>query len=59
MSASQICIVATIVVYLVAMVLVGVYCSRKGAGGSSHEFYLGGRKLGPCGHSHECRSLAT
>ena len=44
MSASQICIVATIVVYLVAMVLVGVYCSRKGAGGSSHEFYLGGRK---------------
>lgn len=47
MSASQICIVATIVVYLVAMVLVGVYCSRKGAGGSSHEFYLGGRKLGP------------
>ena len=47
MSTSQICIVATIVVYLVAMVLVGVYCSRKGAGGSSHEFYLGGRKLGP------------
>ena len=47
MSASQICIVATIVVYLVAMVLVGVYCSRKGAGGNSHEFYLGGRKLGP------------
>ena len=47
MSASQICIIATIVVYLVAMVLVGVYCSRKGAGGSSHEFYLGGRKLGP------------
>ena len=47
MSASQICIIATIVVYLVAMVLVGVYCSRKGAGGSAHEFYLGGRKLGP------------
>ncbi len=30
MSTSQICILLTIVVYLVAMVLVGVYCSRKG-----------------------------
>lgn len=39
--------IATIVVYLVAMVLVGVYCSPKGGGSSSHEFYLGGRKLGP------------
>ena len=29
MSTSQICILLTIVVYLVAMVLVGVYCSRK------------------------------
>ena len=47
MSTSQICILLTIVVYLVAMVLVGVYCSRKGGGDSSNEFYLGGRKLGP------------
>lgn len=47
MSTSQLCIIATIVIYLVAMVLVGVYCSRKGGGSSSHEFYLGGRKLGP------------
>ena len=47
MTTSQFCIIATIVVYLVAMVLVGVYCSRKGGGSSSHEFYLGGRKLGP------------
>ena len=47
MTTSQICILLTIVVYLVAMVLVGVYCSRKGGGDSSNEFYLGGRKLGP------------
>ena len=40
MSTSQICILLTIVVYLVAMVLVGVYCSRKGGGDSSNEFYL-------------------
>lgn len=47
MTTPQLCIIATIVVYLVAMVLVGVYCSRKGGSSSSHEFYLGGRKLGP------------
>lgn len=47
MSTAQICIIATIVVYLVAMVLIGVYFSRKSTGGGSHEFYLGGRKLGP------------
>ena len=47
MTTSQLCIIATIVVYLVAMVLVGVYFSRKGGGASSSEFYLGGRKLGP------------
>ena len=47
MTIAQICIIATILVYLVAMVLVGVYFSRKGGSASSHEFYLGGRKLGP------------
>lgn len=47
MTTAQVCIIATIVVYLVAMVLVGVYFSRKGGSASSHEFYLGGRKLGP------------
>ena len=47
MTTSQVCIIAAIVIYLVAMVLVGVYFSRKGGGSSSHEFYLGGRKLGP------------
>lgn len=47
MTTPQLCIMATILVYLVAMVLVGVYCSRKGGSSNSHEFYLGGRKLGP------------
>lgn len=37
----------TILVYLVAMVLIGVYFGRKGSGENSNEFYLGGRRLGP------------
>lgn len=47
MTTSQICIIITIAVYLIAMVLVGVYFSKKGGGSNSGEFYLGGRKLGP------------
>lgn len=47
MTTAQICILAAIVIYLVAMVLVGVYFSRQGGGSSSNEFYLGGRRLGP------------
>lgn len=47
MTTAQICILAAIVIYLVAMVLVGVYFSRKGSGDSSDQFYLGGRGLGP------------
>ena len=47
MTVSQLCIVATIVIYLVAMVFIGVYYSRKGSGENTKEFYLGGRKLGP------------
>ena len=46
-----------IVIYLVAMVLVGVYCSRKGSGDSSNEFYLGGPEAGPHRHRHERRGL--
>ena len=45
MTTSQICIIITIAVYLIAMVLVGVYFSKKGGGSNSGEFYLGGRKL--------------
>lgn len=47
MTSAQIIILLTIAAYLVAMVLVGVYFSRKGSGDNSHEFYLGGRRLGP------------
>lgn len=46
MTTAQICIVATIVVYLIGMVIVGVIYSRKSSSGTG-DFYLGGRKLGP------------
>lgn len=35
----------TILVYLVAMVLIGIQCSKKNK--NTDDFYLGGRKLGP------------
>ena len=47
MTTAQFLIIATIVAYLTAMLLIGLYFSRKGAGGSSDEFYIGGRALGP------------
>lgn len=43
----QVGIWGAIIVYLVIMVYIGYYCSRKGSGDSAHDFYLGGRKLGP------------
>ncbi|MDD6239129.1 MAG: sodium/proline symporter, partial [Oscillospiraceae bacterium] len=45
MNTQNILIMATIVVYLVAMVIIGVICSKKNK--STDDFYLGGRKLGP------------
>lgn len=47
MTTAQFCILASIVIYLVATILVGVYYSRKGSGESSDQFFLGGRRLGP------------
>ena len=47
LESAQIIIIATIAIYLLSMVLVGVYFSKKGSSGSSDEFYLGGRKMGP------------
>ena len=47
MTSAQIIIVVTIVLYLAAMVFVGVYFGKKGSGSSSADFYLGGRKMGP------------
>ena len=47
MEGSQIMILVTVAVYLVAMLLIGVYFSRRGGSGSSDDFYLGSRSLGP------------
>lgn len=40
-------ILISILVYLVAMIWIGVYFSKPGDNDSADEFYLGGRKLGP------------
>ncbi|MDD3251731.1 MAG: sodium/proline symporter [Lachnospiraceae bacterium] len=47
MLSGQIGIVAAIIIYLLGMIYVGFYFSKKGSGNSADEFYLGGRKLGP------------
>ncbi len=47
MVSSQLMVAVIIAAYLVAMILIGVYYSKKGSGESSAQFYLGGRKLGP------------
>ena len=47
MTTAKICIILAIVIYLIVMVAVGVFYSRRGGGSTSGEFYLGGRKLGP------------
>ncbi len=45
MNSSQICIMIAISIYLVLMVAIGVYFSKKN--NDVGDFYLGGRKLGP------------
>lgn len=45
MSTSSICILIAILVYLIAVLIVGFHFARKNE--SSSDFYLGGRKLGP------------
>ena len=45
MTTAQIGISITIVVYLIGMLLIGVWCSKKN--NDTGDFYLGGRKLGP------------
>ena len=42
---TNICILATIIIYLVAMLLVGFAYSKSN--NDSTDFYLGGRKMGP------------
>ena len=45
MTSAQVCIMAAIVIYLAAMLGVGIWFSKKN--NSVDDFYLGGRKLGP------------
>ena len=45
MTTANVCIILAIVVYLVGMIVIG-YSNSKSTGSSS-DFYLGGRKLGP------------
>lgn len=45
MSTASICILITIVIYLIGMLGIGFYFARKNE--SASDFYLGGRKLGP------------
>ena len=47
MSTALFLIVATIVAYLIAMLVIGFYFGKRGSGKDSGEFFLGGRKLGP------------
>ena len=45
MGTSQVCILITIIVYLVGMVLIGVFFSKRNK--DVGDYYLGGRMLGP------------
>ena len=45
MNTSDIIILATIIVYMAAMVVIGIVLSRRNS--NVGDFYLGGRKLGP------------
>lgn len=55
MKSNLICMLITIVAYLVLMIIVGIACSRKNKDVS--DFYLGGRRLGPDCYGNECGSL--
>ncbi|MDO4479401.1 MAG: sodium/proline symporter [Lachnospiraceae bacterium] len=43
----QILLIATIAIYLVSTIVIGAVFNKKGSGGSSSDFFIGGRKLGP------------
>ena len=45
MTTTNICIMASITIYLIGMVIIGAVCSKKNK--KTDDFYLGGRKLGP------------
>ena len=45
MEANQIGMLAVILIYLIGMVIIGAFLSKQNE--TAHDFYLGGRKLGP------------
>ena len=45
MLSAKVCIMLAIAIYLIAMLAIGIYCSKKNK--NVDDFYLGGRKLGP------------
>ena len=45
MSTASVCILITIIIYLIGMLAIGFHFARKNE--STSDFYLGGRKLGP------------
>ncbi|MBR0382595.1 MAG: sodium/proline symporter [Eubacterium sp.] len=47
MNTSTLIIAVTMVLYLFAMLMIGVFFNRKGATDTSSGFYIGGRTLGP------------
>ena len=55
MTTSEIGILISIIVYMVAIIGIGVYYSK--VNNSTEDFYLGGRKLGPFRYCNECRSF--
>ena len=54
---TNICIIATIIIYLVAMLLVGFAYSKSN--NDSTDFYLGGRKMGPLVTAMSARPMAV
>ena len=44
MSGSTICVIIVIAIYMIMMIAIGAWCSKRNK--SSDDFYLGGRKLG-------------
>jgi sodium/proline symporter len=47
MNIGQAGILIAIIAYLAIMIYIGFYFSKQGSSDSAHDFYLGGRKLGP------------
>ncbi len=47
MTQGGVIILVTIILYLLGMIMIGIYFSRNGSSDSTSEFFLGGRKLGP------------